>query len=324
MQHVLHTAFQIDAPHSLNPRTDTSIALMEEAQARGLAVWCYHPSQLSLITSDASKSGFEVRAPMQRITIDVAQRKAGAPDWFSLGEVEHKRLNEFHSIWLRQDPPFDMSYITSTHLLEMSGTRVFNNPAGVRNAPEKLSPFAFAQFMPPTLVSADESAIHAFAATHKKLVAKPLYGFGGRSVFKFETGDSNLNTFLEFWRESSREPLMWQAFLPEVTTGDRRIILINGEVASCFGRTPESGSIRANMRVGGTPVAATLTPRQTEIATAVGAFAKAQGLLIVGLDVIGDYVTEINVTCPTGFRAAEWLYGENLAKQTWDAATKIA
>ncbi len=306
------TAFQIDAPHSLNPRSDTSLMLASEAQKRGYDIWWYHPTALTCLNG-------EIRATMQRLSVDESGLNAGNRGAITLGETLEFALSEMHSVWLRQDPPFDMGYITTTHLLERANTRVFNNPKGVRNAPEKLSPLAFAQFMPPTLIASNEAAIAAFAAEHKTIVAKPLYGYGGRSIFKFAHDDGNLKTFLEFWRESSREPLMWQAFLPEVATGDRRIILINGEVKSCFGRTPEHGSIRANMRVGGEPVTATITPRQHEIATTVGAMAKAQGLLIVGLDVIGDYLTEINVTSPTGLRAAQWLYSTNLAADVWDA-----
>lgn len=305
-------AFQIDHPHGLTPRTDTSLMLACEAQSRGYAIWWYHPTWLTCLNG-------EIRTRMQRLSLDEAALNENQRSAISLGETETFALTDMHSVWLRQDPPFDMGYITNTHLLEQSGARVFNNPAGVRGAPEKLSPLAFAHYMPPTLIASDADTIHAFAAEHKTIVAKPLFGYGGRSVFKFAATDGNLDTFLEFWRESSKEPLMWQAFLPEVATGDRRIILINGAVKSCFGRTPESGSIRANMRVGGEAVAAEITPRQREIAEAIGHMAKAQGLLLVGLDVIGDYLTEINVTSPTGLRAAQWLYGTNLAADVWDA-----
>jgi glutathione synthase len=214
-----------------------------------------------------------------------------------------------------------MAYITATHLLEhLSGdVLVVNDPAGVRNAPEKLSILQFAEFLPPTLIGTDPDAIAAFAETHAAVVAKPLYGYGGRAVFKFSRGDRNLETLLEQWREHSLEPLMWQAFLPEVKSGDRRILMIDGEVASVFGRTPESGSIRANMRVGGTPVKAELSGQQLKITNALKPFLKAQGLLLVGVDCIGDYLTEINVTSPTGFRAADALYGTHLAATFWDA-----
>jgi len=299
-------AFQIDPIAGLRPKTDTSLMLAYEARARGYELFTYQPSALSLQNGTLT-------ARMQRLTLD-----DGDP-FYRLGEPTLIPTAEMDVIWMRQDPPFNMAYITATHLLEHAACRVVNDPVGVRNAPEKLSPLHFAEFMPPTLVSIDEETIAAFAREHKTLVAKPLHGYGGRSIFKFASDDANLATFLEFWREQSAEPLMWQAFLPEVKTGDRRILLIDGEIASIFGRTPLGGSIRANMRVGGEAVKAEITPRQEEIARTIGAFAKAQGLLLVGLDVIGDYLTEINVTSPTGLRAAEWLYGINLAKTCWDA-----
>lgn len=312
-----NTVFQIDPPTGLNPRTDTSLMLASEGQKRGYDLWWHAPSAL---TWEAG----EVKARMQRLTLDEAKLRAGEAGWLTLGETKEQALAGMHSVWLRQDPPFDMNYITTTHLLEICGTRVFNDPASVRNAPEKLSPLAFTQYMPPTLIASDSDTVHVFAASHKIIVAKPLYGYGGRSVFKFAHDDGNLDTFLEFWKESSKEPLMWQAFLPEVKSEDRRLLLINGELKACFGRTPAEGSIRANMRVGGAPVKAEPTAKQIAIAEAVGKMAKAQGLLIVGLDVIGDYLTEINVTSPTGLRAAQWLYGINLAADCWDAVESHA
>jgi glutathione synthase len=308
------TAFQINPPHTLNPRTDTSMMLACEGQKRGYDLWWYEPTSLTW------ESG-ELRASMQRITVNEMALRDGHENWYQSQETRIQPLAEMDVVWLRQDPPFDMGYITTTYLLEHAGTRVVNDPKGVRNAAEKLSPLAFAHYLPPTLISRDAQEITTFSAKHTAIVAKPLYGYGGRSVFKFARGDSNLETFLEFWLESSNEPLIWQAFLPEVAHGDRRILLINGEVRGCFGRTPHGDSIRANMRVGGEAVAADITPRQLEIATYVGKMARNMGLLIVGLDVIGDYLTEINVTSPTGLRPVEWLYGEDLAKEVWDCIT---
>jgi glutathione synthase len=302
-----HTALQIDPPHRLNPASDTSVMLGLEAQNRGYQVWWHPPAALTW-------EGGEVRASLQRVSFHNE-----ASDWFTLGEHKILPLSEMQIVWMRQDPPFNMEYITATHLLEHAGTRVVNDPVSVRNAPEKLSALHFSEYMPPTLITSNEEEIQQFADTHGALVAKPLHGYGGRAIFKFIPDDHNRETFLEFWRERSPEPLIWQAFLPEVATGDRRLILINGELKACFGRLPSGGSIRANMRVGGTPVAAEPTPRQLEIAGHIGAMARAQGLLIVGLDVIGDYLTEINVTSPTGFRAAQALYGIDLAKAAWDA-----
>lgn len=303
----MKTALQIDPPARLNPATDTSLMLGFEAQKRGHELYCYQPSDL------VWKQG-ELSARMRRLTLhDIAT------GGFALGEPELLPTAEMGVIWMRQDPPFNMEYITATHLLEHARTRVVNDPAGVRNAPEKLSAMHFAHLMPPTLVASDEASISAFAREHGTVVAKPLHGYGGRSIFKFSAEEGNLATFHEFWREHYAEPLMWQAFLPEVANADRRILLIDGEITASFGRTPALGSIRANMRVGGEAVKAELTPRQRAIAEELGAFCQREGLLICGLDVIGDYLTELNVTSPTGFRAAEKLYGIDCARACWDA-----
>lgn len=304
----MEIAFQLDHPGKLNPRGDTSFALIEEAQKRGHTVYFYEAPMLSWQAGD-------LRAPLTPITLDFTRN----PVW-ALGETRHRSLREMHVVMMRQDPPFDMSYITATHLLETLGdaVQVVNDPAGVRNAPEKLSILPLAEFTPPTLISIDPQTIADFAEAHAAIVAKPLYGYGGRAVYKFTRGDPNIATLIEQWREQSREPLMWQAFLPEVARGDRRILMIDGEVKSVFGRTPESGSIRANMRVGGTPVKAELTPQQEKICAALKPFLQAEKLMIAGVDVIGDYLTEINVTSPTGFRAAQTLYGVNLAATVWD------
>ncbi len=300
----MRVAFQMDHPSRLNAKTDTSFMLIEEAANRGHECYFYETPMLSW------RHG-EVGAPLQRISYD---------NGVTLGEVEHHSLHAFDVVWMRQDPPFDMGYITATHLLEIlqPNTRVVNDPAGVRNAPEKISPLAFRQYMPPTLISLDPAEINAFAREQGTIVAKPLYGFGGRSVFKLAATDPNIETLIEHWGERSREPLMWQQFRPEVATSDKRILLIDGEVASVFQRKPAEHSIRANMRVGGTPEKSTLTPREEEICAAVAPMLKAQGLLLTGLDVIGDHLTEINVTSPTGLRAAQWLYNINLATILWD------
>lgn len=302
-------AVQLDHPTRLNPVGDTSFMLIEEAQARGHHVYFYEAPALSWINGD-------VRAPLATIHIDMAAH----PVW-ALGEANESSLFDMDVVLMRQDPPFDMAYITATHLLERLApkVKVWNNPAAVRNAPEKLSILGLAQFMPETLISRDLNAITAFVSQHEAIVAKPLYGYGGRSVFKLNRGDSNLETLLEHWCETSREPLMWQEFRPEVSNADKRVLFINGTVEAVFGRVPHSGSIRANMRVGGAPITAELTPRQQEICAAIAPFLKAQGLMLAGIDLIGDYLTEINVTSPTGLRAAERLYGVNLATTFWDA-----
>ena len=304
----MRVAFQMDHPSKLNPKSDTTFMLIEEALSRGHECY-YYPVEL------LSWRHGELVARMQRIHIDAAK----TPVW-SLGDEEQCALHTCDVVFMRQDPPFDMRYITATHLLEQlpATTRVVNDAAGVRNAPEKLSPLAFRQFMPPTLISLDVAEINAFAREQGTIVAKPLYGYGGRSVFKLAATDPNIETLIEHWMERGHEPLMWQQFRPEVASSDKRILLIDGEVASVFQRKPADNSIRANMRVGGTPEKATLTPREEEICAAIGPMLKAQGLMLTGLDVIGSYLTEINVTSPTGLRAAQALYGVNLATTIWN------
>jgi len=305
----VNVAIQLDHPSKLNPLSDTSFMLMEEAQKRGHTVSFYEASQLSWNMGD-------IIAPLTPITIDMQ----ASPVW-TLGKTEQTSLRTMDVVLMRQDPPFDMAYITAAHLLEQlaGDVTVWNNPASVRNCPEKLSILGFAQFMPPTLISRDPAAIAAFAAQHEAIVAKPLYGYGGRSVFKLSRGDSNLETLLEHWCETSREPLMWQQFRPEVSNADKRVLFINGRVEAVFGRTPEGSSIRANMRVGGKPIMAELNAHQHTICDALSPFLKTHGLMLAGIDLIGDYLTEINVTSPTGLRAAQTLYGVNLAEKFWDA-----
>ncbi len=293
----------MDHPSRLNAATDSTFMLIEEAQARAISSYFFEPQHLNWHEGVLS-------AKLTPITVNDRGATLGKPVTLPLAEM--------NVVWMRQDPPFNMHYITATHLLEHAGTRVVNDPVGVRNAPEKLAALHWRQFMPPTLISNDVAMIHAFAKTHGTIIAKPLHGFGGRSVFRFSASDSNLDTLIEQWREQTGEALMWQAFLPQVATADMRIILIDGEVASIFQRQPQGDSIRANMRVGGVAKAASLTDRHREICAQLGPHLKKQGLLLVGLDMIGDYLTEINVTSPTGLRAAEKLYGLNLAVQLWD------
>ena len=300
-------AFQMDHPSRLTARTDSTFMLIEEAQARGIDCFFFTPLDLTM-------RGSELLARAQPIRVHA--------EGYTLGEAQHAPLHAADIVWMRQDPPFNMQYITATYLLEqLAGiTRVVNDPFAVRNAPEKLSALRYAEFLPPTLISLDREEITAFVRTHTTVIAKPLHGYGGRGVFKFSAGDANIETLSEHWREIYGEPLMWQAFLPEVASKDTRVILINGAVACAFARIPTAGSIRANMRVGGTPQRTELSARQQAICAAIGTQCKAQGLLFVGLDLIGDYLTEINVTSPTGLRAAQTLYGINLAATLWDEA----
>jgi len=299
----MQVAFQMDHPSRLNAASDTTFMLIEEAQRRGMRCWHFEPHQLSW------KDGAAL-ATMRPIHITA--------DGATLGDAVLQPLAAMHAVWMRQDPPFDMHYITATHLLEHAGTRVFNDPRGVRNAPEKLSALHLHRFMPPTLVSHEAALVHDFAAQHTQVVAKPLHGYGGRAVYKFAAGDHNIDTLLEQNREAGGQALMWQAFLPEVKTGDVRILLVAGEIAAMFQREPQGDSIRANMRVGGIAKAMEPTDRHREICAAIAPMLKAEGLLLVGLDMIGDYLTEINVTSPTGLRAVQQLYGMNLAATLWD------
>jgi len=300
----MRAAFQMDHPSRLNPVSDSTFMLIEENTKRGGENFFFEPHHLSWQSGTLS-------ARMQRLTYH-----EGA---VSLGEAQLLPLKEMDVVWMRQDPPFNMRYITATHLLEHAGTRVVNDPIGVRNAPEKLVALHLHELMPPTLVSLDPEVVHDFADQHGTVVGKPLHGYGGRSVFRFDAGDRNIDTLIEQWGEMSGEPLMWQAFLPEVATNDVRIILVNGEIAAIFQREPQGGSIRANMRVGGIAREMKVNARHQLVCEKVGPMLKENGLLFVGLDMIGDYLTEINVTSPTGLRAAHKLYGVNIAEQLWNA-----
>ena len=222
---------------------------------------------------------------------------------------------------MRQDPPFDMSYITATHLLEHihPDTLVVNDPASVRNAPEKLFATLFPDLMPPTLITRDVQTIRAFRKEHKDIIIKPLYGNGGAGVFHVAPGDDNINALLEMFSEINREPVMIQAYLPDVRAGDKRIILVDGEPAGAINRVPEEGDVRANMHAGGTPLRSTLTDRDIEICETVGPELKRRGLIFTGIDVIGDYLTEINVTSPTGIQEINRFDGVRLEAQIWDA-----
>jgi glutathione synthase len=221
---------------------------------------------------------------------------------------------------MRQDPPFDMAYITLTHLLEMlpPSTMVVNNPAEVRNAPEKLLVTMFTELMPPTLITRDTEAIKAFRDHHQDIIVKPLFGNGGAGVFRLAPGDQNLNALLEMFLAVSREPVMVQRYLPEVRQGDKRVILVDGEPVGAVNRVPSAGEARSNLHVGGTAEATELTARDREICAIIGPELRKRGLLFVGIDVIGDYLTEINVTSPTGIREIQRLTGTNIAAMTWD------
>jgi len=306
----LRVAIQMDPPATLNPKSDSTIALALEAQARGHTLFYYHPTSLScgpdgLTTTHAQPIRFNVAADPH----------------FTAAATTALPLESVDVVLMRQDPPYDMAYLTATYLLDQlhNKTLVVNNPTTVRNAPEKLSILQFPDAIPPTLISRDLASIESFRTTHRDIIIKPLYGFGGHSVYRITPDDQNFYTLLEQFFLTSKEPLMIQPFLPEVTSRDLRVILIDGAIAGVFGRIPAEGVIRANLRVGGTAVKATLNDKQQSICERVGVILKQTGIVFAGLDLIGDYLTEINVTSPTGLRAVQTLYGTNPAATFWDA-----
>jgi glutathione synthase len=305
----LSIALQMDPIGSIDISGDTSFALALEAQARGHSLWYYTPDSLSLNEG-------RVEAVGQKLTL-----RDEAGDHFTAGTAERRNLDSFDVILMRQDPPFDMAYITLTHLLEMlpASTMVVNNPAEVRNAPEKLLVTMFTELMPPTLISRDTEAIKAFRDRHQDIIVKPLFGNGGAGVFRLTPDDQNLNALLEMFLAVSREPVMVQRYLPEVRQGDKRIILVDGEPVGAVNRVPSAGEARSNLHVGGTAEATELTARDREICSMIGPELRRRGLLFVGIDVIGDYLTEINVTSPTGIREIQRLTGTDIAALTWDA-----
>ena len=306
---MLKIAIQMDPIASIEITGDTSFAFALEAQARGHELYYYLPDSLTL---DEGR----VYAKLRRLRVrdEVGNHFDEEAEIYSL-------LDEMNVILMRQDPPFDMAYITATHMLEHlpATTMVVNNPAEVRNAPEKIMVLDVPDLMPPTMVSRDGDAISAFRKKHENIIIKPLYGNGGAGVFLIKQGDKNYNALLEMFLSASREPVMVQAYLPEVTKGDKRIILIDGEAVGAINRVPAEDEARSNMHVGGKAEATELSARDKIICERIGPTLKARGLLFVGIDVIGDYLTEINVTSPTGIREFERFTGISLAAKTWDA-----
>lgn len=305
----LRVAVQMDPIQSINIAGDSTFAMMLEAQARGHALSVYTPQTMALETGVVTAS------------VQSADVRDVVGDHVTLGVAERLDLSRFDVILLRQDPPFDMNYITSTHMLEMVGgkTLVVNDPAAVRNAPEKILVMQFADLMPPTLITQDVEAISAFRKTRKDIVLKPLYGHGGKGVFRLREDDQNLGSLVGLFRDLYPEPWMAQAFLPDVAKGDKRILLVEGEPFGLINRVPAQGDLRSNMVVGGRAEAVDLSDRDREICAAIGPTLRELGLLFVGIDVIGPYITEINVTSPTGIRALEKLGGGNAATAMWDA-----
>ncbi len=305
----LVVAIQMDPIEKVNIDADSSFALGLEAQRRGHSLFHYGPRDLFLREGRV----FATARPMQ------LRREQG--NHYSLGRPEVLDLAALDIILMRQDPPFDMAYITATHLLEHvhPQTLVVNDPVHVRNAPEKLYVTHFHELMPPTLIASDPAQIRAFRAEHKDIIVKPLFGNGVAGVFHITPDDENLNALLELFTQLYREPVIVQRYLPEVRQGDKRIILIDGEPAGAINRVPPAGEARSNMHAGGQPKPAKLTHRERDICKAIGPALKDKGLIFVGIDVIGDYMTEINVTSPTGIQEIDRFDGVRLEERIWDA-----
>lgn len=305
----LKVAVQMDPIARINIRGDSTFALLLEAQKRGHVLSYYTPDKLS-------RCGNDVVAPVHALNV-----RDEVGNHFMLGEAKREDLSSFDVVLLRQDPPFDLAYITSTHLLERihPKTLVVNDPAGVRNAPEKLFVMDFPQLMPPTLISRDLDEINAFRNQHGAVVMKPLHGHGGAAVFRVMPQDMNFGSLFDMFSVTFREPWVIQRFLPNVKHGDKRIIMVDGEFAGAVNRVPAADDLRSNMVRGGAAQATELSPREREICTTVGPALRERGLLFVGLDVIDDNLTEINVTSPTGIRAITRLGGPDIAVKIWDA-----
>ena len=309
----LKVAVQMDPIASINPTGDSTFAMMLEAQARGHELAYYTPDTLALRDNKVSAS-----------VASIALFDKPKGEHFKLGDFARADLSAYDVVLMRQDPPFDMNYITLTHMLERlhPKTYVVNAPASVRNAPEKILVTDFPELMPPTLVTRDRALIQAFRKEHGNIIVKPLYGNGGAGVFFIEEGSHNLVSLLELFEKAFPEPFMIQRYLPEVRKGDKRIILVDGEPVAGLNRIPSAGEARSNMHVGGRPELSELTAREREICAAIGPKLRELDLIFVGIDVIGDYLTEINVTSPTGIREIKRFGGPDIAPLIWDAIEK--
>jgi glutathione synthase len=305
----LKVAFQMDPIGDVNIDADSSFRIALEAQQRGHELFYYSPDMLAYDEGRVTARG-------HRMTL---RREKG--NHVDLGSVETVDLADWDVVWLRQDPPFDMGYITTTHILDrLKGqTLVVNDPFWVRNYPEKLLVLDFPELTPPTTIARDLDTIKAFKAKHGDIILKPLYGNGGAGVFRLDQNDRNLSSLHELFTGFSREPLIVQKFLPDVSNGDKRVILVDGEPVGAINRVPAKGETRSNMHVGGRPEKIGLTQRDLEICAAIGPLLKEKGQVFVGIDVIGDYLTEINVTSPTGIQELERFDGTNVAEKIWQA-----
>lgn len=305
----LKVAFQMDPIGPINIDADSTFRIAEEGQARGHSLFYYTPDKLAYQEGRITARGWPL----------TVKREEG--NHFALGEATDVDLADFDVVWLRQDPPFDMGYITTTHLLDRihPDTLVVNDPFWVRNYPEKLLVLDFPDLTPPTAVARDLDTLRAFRARHGDIILKPLYGNGGAGVFKLHAEDGNLASLHEMFTGINNEPLIAQKFLPAVSAGDKRVILVDGEAVGAINRVPAKGETRSNMHVGGRAEKVELTARDLEICARIGPLLREKGQVFVGIDVIGDWLTEINVTSPTGIQELERFDGTNIAEKIWHA-----
>ena len=319
MPHTLSVAVQMDPIETVNIDGDSTFALMLQAQERGHRMWHYDVRDMSLHEGMPGPDGRYAGRLMARARAVTVGRVAG--DHYAFGPRETLDLGTMDVVLMRQDPPFDMAYITATHMLEHIHPRtlVVNDPKHVRDAPEKLLVTHFPELMPPTLITWDAAAIRAFRATHGDIIVKPLFGNGGAGVFRIKRDDENLASLLEMHFARSREPLMIQRYEAAVRRGDKRVILVDGEALGAINRVPAEGEARSNMHVGGRAEKVALTARDREICAAIGPWLRDHGMVFVGIDVIGDYLTEINVTSPTGLQELARFDGTDLTVAIWDS-----
>lgn len=305
----LKVAIQMDPIGPINIDADSTFRIAEEAQARGHELFYYTPDMLAFQEGRVTARGWPL----------TVRRKKG--DHFTLGDMQQIDLADWDVVWLRQDPPFDMGYITTTHILERvhPDTLVVNDPFWVRNYPEKLLVLDFPDLTPPTTIARDLQTLKDFKHKHGDIILKPLYGNGGAGVFRLDPNDRNLNSLHELFAGINREPLIAQKFLPDVSAGDKRVILVDGEPVGAINRVPASGETRSNMHVGGRPEKVALTERDREICAAIGPLLREKGQIFVGIDVIGGWLTEINVTSPTGIQELERFDDINVARMIWEA-----
>ncbi len=305
----LKVAFQMDPIDPIDINADSSFRLAEEAQARGHELFYYTPDQLAYQQGRVTAKGWPL----------TVRREIG--NHYTLGEFQEIDLNSQDVVWLRQDPPFDMGYITTTHILDMihPDTLVVNDPTWVRNYPEKLLVLQFPDLTPPTTIARDLDTLKAFKQEHGDIILKPLYGNGGAGVFRLDRNDRNFGSLYELFAGINREPLIAQKFLSDVSKGDKRVILVDGEPVGAINRVPAKGETRSNMHVGGRPEKVELDARDIEICERIGPLLREKGQVFVGIDVIGGNLTEINVTSPTGIQELERFDGINVAEKIWQA-----